>query len=320
MEILEAPWPFEEVAHDQERPPLADQLERLRHRAGLVVPLGLAGAPRLGVCGAGVATIVAFGLGCVVLVWYLLSGRSVVTPTLRGVRLRGALFADVLRVGAPGALNTVQTNLTVVLLTGLVGSFGTFTLAGYGVAARLEYLQIPLVFGFGGALVTMVGTNVGAGQRPHGRHPGARARKVTASPFPADPPALHPLPARAEDPQRQRRSGSVPNGSRHAEQRRGATVPASRHSSAPVLPFSAHSAARGQRSPTCLAQVELPLGGKLHRSAQDVVFSSHLADGVEPTPRRASSEVVVGEADHGVGLGVDRPLEGARPDDERSEP
>jgi putative MATE family efflux protein len=126
--------------------------------------LGLAGAPRLGVAGAGVATIVAFGVGCMLLIAYLLSGRSVVKPSVRGVGLRRTLFADILRVGAPGALNTVQTNLTVVLVTGLVGSSGTFALAGYGVAARLEYLQIPLVFGFGSALVTMVGTNVGAGQ------------------------------------------------------------------------------------------------------------------------------------------------------------
>ena len=57
-----------------------------------------------------------------------------------------------------------MTNLTVVLLTGLVGPFGTFALAGYGMGARLEYLLIPLVFGLASALVTMVGTNVGAGQ------------------------------------------------------------------------------------------------------------------------------------------------------------
>src|SRR5207247_1081704 len=42
---------------------------------------------------------------------------------------------------------------------------GTFALAGYGMGVRLEYLLIPLVFGFGSALVTMVGTNFGAGQR-----------------------------------------------------------------------------------------------------------------------------------------------------------
>jgi Na+-driven multidrug efflux pump len=52
----------------------------------------------------------------------------------------------------------------VALLTSLVGPFGTFPLAGYGLGVRLEYLQIPLVFGFGSALVTMVGTNIGAGR------------------------------------------------------------------------------------------------------------------------------------------------------------
>jgi Na+-driven multidrug efflux pump len=94
----------------------------------------------------------------------LLSGHSLVTLSLRGVRLRRTLFADILRVGAPGALNTVLTNLTVVLLTGLVGPFGATAVAGYGMGARLEYLLIPLVFGLGSGLVTMVGTNVGAGQ------------------------------------------------------------------------------------------------------------------------------------------------------------
>src|SRR4029434_246042 len=34
----------------------------------------------------------------------------------------------------------------------------------YGMGARLEYIQIPLVCGVGAALVAMVGTNVGAGR------------------------------------------------------------------------------------------------------------------------------------------------------------
>ncbi|MBM4441784.1 MAG: MATE family efflux transporter [Candidatus Rokubacteria bacterium] len=126
--------------------------------------LGLFGAPRLGIIGAGVSMIAAFSLGCVVLIVYLMSPRSLVPVALRGVRFRAAFFADILRVGAPGAANTVLTNLTIVLLTGLVGPFGTYAIAGYGMGARLEYLQIPLVFGFGSALVAMVGTNVGAGR------------------------------------------------------------------------------------------------------------------------------------------------------------
>src|SRR5215468_10191275 len=127
--------------------------------------------PRLGIAGAGVALLAYYTLGSVVLAVALWSGRSLVRLSVRGVCLRVRLFRDILRVGLPGALNTVQTNLTVVVLTGLVGGFGTVALAGYGIGARLEYLQIPLVFGLGSALVTMVGTNIGAGQR-------ARARRV----------------------------------------------------------------------------------------------------------------------------------------------
>jgi putative MATE family efflux protein len=126
--------------------------------------LGWGPFPRLGIAGAAAASIVSFGLGTLALAAYLLSGRGLVTLTLRGARLRRALFRDILRVGAPGALNTVLTNLTIVLVTGLVGPFGAAALAGYGMGARLEYLMIPLVFGLGSALVTMVGTNVGAGQ------------------------------------------------------------------------------------------------------------------------------------------------------------
>jgi MATE family, multidrug efflux pump len=126
--------------------------------------LGWGPFPRLGVAGTATANITAFGLAALVLAAYLCSPCSALPVSIRGLRLRRALFWEILRVGAPGSLNTVLTNLTVVLMTGLVGPFGTPALAGYGMGARLEYLQIPLVFGMGSALVAMVGTNVGAGQ------------------------------------------------------------------------------------------------------------------------------------------------------------
>lgn len=127
--------------------------------------------PRLGIAGAATAFLAFYALGALVFFLYLRSGRSLATLRFRGVRLRARLFTDILRVGAPGIVNTVQTNLTIVILTGLVGASGTAALAGYGMGVRLEYMMIPLVFGIGAALVTMVGTNYGAGQR-------ARARRV----------------------------------------------------------------------------------------------------------------------------------------------
>jgi putative MATE family efflux protein len=127
--------------------------------------LGWGPLPRLGIAGAAAASVLSFGLGSLALLGFLVAGRSLVRPVLHGRGLRRALFWEILRVGAPGALNTVFTNLTVVVLTALVGPFGATALAGYGMGARLEYLQIPIVFGLGSGLVTMVGTSIGAGDR-----------------------------------------------------------------------------------------------------------------------------------------------------------
>jgi Na+-driven multidrug efflux pump len=103
--------------------------------------------------------------GSVALVAYLRTGRSVVRLSFADVRFRWPLFRDILRVGAVAALITVQTNLTIAIATGFVGRFGPAAIAGYGTGSRLEYLLIPLVFGLGGPLVAMVGTNIGAGRR-----------------------------------------------------------------------------------------------------------------------------------------------------------
>lgn len=126
--------------------------------------------PRLGVTGAALGFVSSFGLGTAALALYLASGRGPLRPSLSG-GLQARHFSQVLKVGLPASLNPVAHNLTVVLVTGLAAGFGAPTLAGYGVGARVEYVIIPVVFGFGTALLTMVATNVGAGQR-------ARAERI----------------------------------------------------------------------------------------------------------------------------------------------
>ena len=125
--------------------------------------------PAMGIAGGGVAVVVSTAATLVALAAYLLAGRAVVR--LKRVPLRWAPAADILRVGGVGAISTLQTSLTVVLTTALVGAHGgPGAVAGYGTGARLEYLLIPLVFGLGAPLVALVGTNIGAGQRQRALH------------------------------------------------------------------------------------------------------------------------------------------------------
>jgi putative MATE family efflux protein len=139
--------------------------------AALLVPLsaalifGLGPLPKMGVAGGATAILTYYGFGSLAFAYYLWSGRAVVTPKLLETRLRWPLFRDILRIGLLASFTSIMTNVTIALTTGLVGAFGPAAIAGYGVGTRLEYLLIPLAFGFGGPLVALVGTNIGAGNR-----------------------------------------------------------------------------------------------------------------------------------------------------------
>lgn len=142
--------------------------------AAVTVPLspavifGIGPLPRLGIAGAGVAVTIYYLGAAFVLLRIMASGRTGLT--LRAGRLQRRLFRDILGVGLVSAVGTLQSNLTVVLVTGFVGAFGADALAGYGMASRLDYLLIPLMFGLGTAVVTLVGINIGAGQTARARH------------------------------------------------------------------------------------------------------------------------------------------------------
>jgi putative MATE family efflux protein len=141
--------------------------------AATLIPLspafifGFGPLPRMGVAGAGLAVCIYYIAASIALIAYLASGRA--TLLLRFAPLQMRLFRLILGVGLLSAVGTLQTNITVVLLTGAAGSFGTAALAGYGIASRLDYLLVPLLFGIGAAVLTMVGTNVGAGKAERAR-------------------------------------------------------------------------------------------------------------------------------------------------------
>ncbi len=129
-----------------------------------VLIFGIGPVPALGPAGAGLGLVVSFGAGSIVLFVQLRKTDSLVRLAFRGVRYRWELFREFFSVGIPGLVNVAINNLTVVCLTGIAGRLGKEAAVGYALGARLEYIMIPLAFGFGTAVVAMVGTNWGAKQ------------------------------------------------------------------------------------------------------------------------------------------------------------
>jgi MATE family, multidrug efflux pump len=138
---------------------------------GGTLGLGLGPIPQFGMRGVAAGSLTAYLISISVMGWYLFSGRARVTPKIRGLRIRRAMFFDILKVGAVACFSPLQGVLTISIFTHLLAGFGTAILAGYGIGARLEFMLTSIAFSVGIASVPMVGMSIGAGRV-------ARARRI----------------------------------------------------------------------------------------------------------------------------------------------
>jgi len=126
---------------------------------------GVGPLPAFGVRGAALSAVFSFAPGVVVLLVYLVSGRGAARLSARRLRLHPPVLWEILRVGVPGSANNILTNTNVMILTALVARYGTQAFTGFSIASRIEYVQTTLSFGLGAAILTLVGTAIGAGNR-----------------------------------------------------------------------------------------------------------------------------------------------------------
>lgn len=129
--------------------------------------LGLGPAPRLGIEGSAVATIIstAVGLAAMITAVYVRD----LPVRLRGAELRYILpertiLRAVLGKGVPMGLQMIVLSTSALAMIGLVNRQGTMTTAAYGAVSQLwTYLQMPAM-SVGAAVSAMAAQNIGAGR------------------------------------------------------------------------------------------------------------------------------------------------------------
>jgi len=127
-----------------------------------VLALGIGDWPGLGMAGPAISSLATSAVSALLQARALWGGKLGFVPALGGLSLQGRLFWDILRVGLIASFSAFTANLTAMLVTGLVGRFGVTALAGYGIGVRLEFMLVPLAFGIGSGLTTLVGVAAGA--------------------------------------------------------------------------------------------------------------------------------------------------------------
>jgi putative MATE family efflux protein len=123
---------------------------------------GFGPLPPQGVMGAALATLTTQGLAALLGMTIFLRGRHGIQLSWRGFRPDPVYIKRAFFLGLPGSIELATRGLGPMLLSFLVASFGTVTLAGYGIGSNiLQFVTIP-AWGMSQAVSTLVSQNMGA--------------------------------------------------------------------------------------------------------------------------------------------------------------
>lgn len=126
--------------------------------------LGFKGIPAFGVAGAAYATIGTQGIAALFGIVILFSGKYGIHLKKENLRIDVALVKKMFSLGLPASIDQSTRALGLTIMSFLVASFGTITIAAYGIGIRVySFVIIPAV-GLSIATSTLVGQNIGAGK------------------------------------------------------------------------------------------------------------------------------------------------------------
>lgn len=118
-----------------------------------------------GAAGAAAATVIAqylAGLG--ILAYYLLFCRALHTEAVHR-RWNGGIFREIARLSSMTCIQQSIMNLGILMVQGLVNSFGTSVMAAFAAGVKIDTVAYAPVQDFGNAFSTFVAQNFGAGKR-----------------------------------------------------------------------------------------------------------------------------------------------------------
>jgi len=120
--------------------------------------------PALGVDGSAWAGVLGFGAGALSQIVILLSGRARIAINLRNLWPDLPLMWHIVKIALPSTVQMTLRSTSRLIVLAIVGLYGTFATAGFGVANRILLVALIPGFGLGNAAATLVGQNLGAVQ------------------------------------------------------------------------------------------------------------------------------------------------------------
>lgn len=126
---------------------------------------GIGPFPEMGVHGAALATIISRAIAAVYALMILVSGKKNLHLKFKYLKFDFKIIKNVVKIGIPSSVQQSMLSVSQIAMTSIVAAFGTATLAAYGIGNRIISIATMLIMGISTATTTMIGQNIGAGEK-----------------------------------------------------------------------------------------------------------------------------------------------------------
>lgn len=118
----------------------------------------------MGIAGAAWATLISRALLAVVGIYMIYNSDNKLKPSFKKFKFNKEILKRVFKVGFPASVGQAGAAIGFIVLNGFVVSYGTATVAAFGMVNRVTSLIMQPAMGLGTALTAIIGQNIGAGQ------------------------------------------------------------------------------------------------------------------------------------------------------------
>lgn len=129
-----------------------------------IMIFGFGFIPAMGVSGAALATLISRAITLCFALYILIVREKLITFHSDGIHEILDSWKDILYIGLPNALTKMMTPVAAAVITGLIATYGTEAVAGFGIATRLEMFALMVSGALATVLTPFIGQNLGAGK------------------------------------------------------------------------------------------------------------------------------------------------------------
>ncbi len=116
----------------------------------------------MGVGGAAIATVISKALLAFACGIYLLKGKTVIQANFKKFKFNRLIIEKSLKIAIPSAVGQSGSAMGFIFLNTFIVSYGTSTLAAYGMVNRIIALISQPAMGISTAIISIIGQNIGA--------------------------------------------------------------------------------------------------------------------------------------------------------------